>query len=127
MKRKDLEDLLQRLKEETQLRSFAQRHDDARVSFHFGKATVADAREFENAISSYYQHHEQQTQGRRIGRAEAVFEAEQILRNAFYQEHGLEGALREGMQGSMRGGMSYIFDKIAAGLKERQKRIYIKD
>lgn len=126
MQRHRLDELLERLKEETQLRLFAQRHDDARVSFNFGKATVGDTREFEDAISAYYQHHESRTMGRSVGRDEALYEAEQLLHQAFHREHGLEGALREGMQGSMRGGMSHIFDTIAQGLKAKQQKIYVR-
>ena len=121
-----LDELIEKLKLESQLKAFAQRHDDARVAFRFGKATVATDREFENAIVAYYQHHERYTNGKNISREEALYEAEQILDGQFRNKHGIEGAMREGKEGSRDGGMVYIFNILAEAKKEKHRRIYIR-
>lgn len=119
-----LQELISRLTPEAQVRGFATRHDDARAAFKFSRSTVADEREFEHAITRYFQHHEEYITGKRLSDGEALHDAEEALERAFYREHGMAGARREGIRSSDRGGMRYIFDCLAEALKEKHRRIY---
>ncbi len=119
-----LDELLHRLTDDVQTAEYGNRHDDARASFRYGRATVPDEHEFEIAIARYYQHHQRATRGKDVEYDEALFEAEEILDRAFYREHGIDGAKREGIVGSVRGGMSYVFSCIAEHLRERHGMAY---
>jgi len=121
-----LDELIEKLRPEAQVISFGRLHDDARASFPFGRSTVDDSSEFDEVVAAYVQHHEIVANGKRLSRDEALYDGEQILRSVFRNEHGVEGARREGMSGSQRGGIRYVLDMLARGLKDKARRIYVR-
>jgi hypothetical protein len=124
-----LQGLLAELDETAVARNLAIPHDEARMNYRLSKNTVSSFREFEEAISDYYNYHASISllHGGYYSRAQASGRAKKILEQEYRRRgRNIVSAYNDAHDGT-NGGLRVIFDKIAEGLKAEALEQYTRD
>lgn len=116
-----LEKLLIDLSKETLSRRIGQPIDRARASYATDAITVKNGFEFNDAITAFYGHmfrHIGSPEGE-INRSALTSDAIELVKAAFANKGGYNGALSEGKNG-INGGMRLVFDTMTEHLKREK-------
>ena len=121
--------LLSALDERAMAKLIAIPHDEARVQFSLQSNTVANFRQFTDAISNYYNYHYTSciSNGGNLSLSEAAGCAKELLEKEYRRRNGdIVSAYNDAHDGT-NGGMRVVLDVIAEGLKTESVERYIRD
>jgi hypothetical protein len=114
-------------------RTIAQRvgipHDEARMRYPLGSNTVESFDAFDRVITDYYNHHFTAcvSRGGHLSSSEASSRAKELLEREYRRKGGdIVMAYNDGHDGT-NGGMRFVLDTIAEGLKAESVSRYIRE